>query len=545
MTLKEYAKSLAEEHNDRANESSRVRSREEGLRRGKEDIAYYDFCLLYRCEQFIDAAIYFCKVRDLAIEFELPQYAALDWLLECEEARRPYFEMCGPRIPKETAAKLANAYNLKTNQENYQQRVCTVCSFGIKGTPKTNYGMFHLDGRVGLNGTFDRMDNRLCPATLHCSLLIFLIDLLNLEPDLEFAMMITKWDEVPERYRDTVDAELPSTWEFSPRPEDVSYGVAYDPKTRCIRILGPESAWKAVKEYQAQYTEEERQVFDPIQSKEYYEKDPQGRRQLSEFLNRPIQECAACEVSLQEYIQNLALPPEDTRTLDIIVGLEEWKNLYSDLQLKILTEDPRMLTRRWLLQFKHYDHRPSEGEKKYFEICGPRIAKQDALHMAADYNEPSVRSMPGEMCSYDRMGGSGVFHLDGSVGGSGILLKAHGMEEILDSVLDTISTYPNFEFMLLIFHAVQVAERENGIAVYEQRAVEVGMRYDPAQKQLTILGPRSACCMLKKYQAEYTEEEHRLFEKEACRQYYSHQPKGKAELAEFVEYQQNVFQKQM
>lgn len=545
MNLQEYCKEIAKEHNERAKTASHVRDLEILLKRGKEEIACYDSYLLHSCERFIDKSIWIHAGLNLAIEFELTHSATLDWLLECEKVKRPYFEICGPRIKKETAEKLVKIYNLQTASKEDPARVCTLCSFGNQGAQTTNYSLFHLDGRVGLNGTFDRLDDQCTPATLHCSLLLFLLELIALEPKLEFAMMITKWDEVPDRFQNMEDAQLPCTWEFAPRPEDVSYGVAYDPKTRCIRILKPESAWNAVKKYQAQYTEEERRVFDPVQSREYYEKDPEGCRQLIAFLNRPLQKCISGEILFQSYIENMEAEYHNPNVPIMPFSLKAWKALYPDLELKILCEHPLMLTRSWLLCFDHNDRRPVVGEHLYFEICGPRITKQEAMRMAADYNEPSARNMIGEMCCYDRTGGSGIFHLDGSVGGSGIPLRTNDMDKIMESVLDTVSTYPDFEFMLLIFRAGPKITWENGMAVYEQRAVECGIQYDPIKKLLTVLNPRSAYCRMRKYQEQYTIEERRLFEKEACRQYYTRNPKGKEERVKFAEYQQNVFHKKM
>lgn len=542
MNLKEYCKEIAKEHNERSRTALREFTIACNQKTEMEDAAGYECDLWNRCDLFLDVGICY---EELSIEFESPHRAALDWLLECEPVSRPYFEICGPKMKKEAAQKLAKEYNLQNVQEGYPERVCTLSSFGNQGAQTTNYGLFHLDGRIGLNGTFDRIDNNGYPASQHCNLLLSLIYLVDREPELEFAMMVTKWDEVPDRFWNAEDEQLPCTWEFAPQPEDVSYGVAYDPKTRCIRVLEPESAWNAVKKYQEQYTEEERRVFDPVQSREYYEKNPEGRRQLTAFLNRPVQKCVSGEISLQGYIENMIAEHWKTHMPVMPFCLTAWKELYRDLELKILCDDSLMVTKGWLTSFHNNDRRPVPGERRYLELCGPKITKQQAMKMAADYNEPSVRYMIGEMCCYDEADGSGAFHLDGCVGASGIPLRKNDMDKIMESALDTISAYPDFEFMLLVFLGGPKLQYENGIAVYDRQDVQCGIQYDPVRKLLTILKARSAYSRMKQYQAQYSLEERRLFEKEVCRRYYAENSKGKAELAEFAEYQQNVFHKKM
>ena len=509
----------------------------------KGHTAYDDFRMLCRSDLLLDLCIFRYSLMNLEIEFELAEYSTLDWLMECEKARRPYFEMCGPRISKYKADNLAKEYQ---GPDSNKDVVGMISTYGCEGLTKRNYSLFHLDGRVGLNGVLGLWDKKGLAANAHFNMLIFLLELIYTEHELEFGIMVTKWDEVPERFSSLSDQEMPITWEFAPQPKDVSYGVAYNPKENKIKILGPESAWKTVKSYQQLYTEEERKVFDPAESERYYETNPQGRQELAQFIKGELPNTIVPEIPLQTYIKNIL---DKGKVNDLIIyynwPFDEWKDLYQDLDLKILFDVPQMSTKQWANMSNENERRIYPAEQKFFEICGPKISQQKAMEMAADYNEPTIRSTCGEMSHYDWKSGRGVFRLDGCVGLSGAPLQAQRHNEVMDALLDMIKNYPDFEFAILVTTLKQDFKRENGIAIYGKDDVEYGAWYDPSHKLLRILAPRAAYQIMKKFQSQYTQKERCLFEREASEYYYTQNEKGKKELEKFLKYQQDVCKKQI
>lgn len=540
LKLQDYAKLLTAEHTKRSDESFAEKQLQKELKQGKEQKAVEAYKRCCRCEQLLDRCIWKYDVLDLTIRFEDLLYAQLDWLLEIETPKRPYFEMCGPKISKRRALKLARVYNSPGDDK---ELIGIVSGYGSEGTEKRNYGLFHLDGRIGLNSTFWTQDERENPASLHCDMLLFLLELIYADPQLEFAVMVTKWDEVPAQYSTCTAEELPSTWQFAPQPQDASYGISYNPSKKELKILGPNTAWKCVKNYQQQYSEEQRQVFDPVESKRYYETDPNGKRELSQFLKMAIPDKIMSEIPMRTYLKNVCGQAANPNFCQPIWFYEDWMRQYQELELKLLFDEPQMMTSKWAEQLNEQGLYPNAPISLYFEMCGPKISKEQAMKMAADYNEPTLRSTLGKMSQYDRESGSGVFRLDGCVGQSGEKLKAKANHEVLDSLFDMIKTYPDFAFAMMIAKQEKTLKREDGLAVYAQKDVEYGACYDPSRKVLRILGPREAYLMMKKYQDQYTAEERRLFDQKASERYYAKSPKGKKDLAELIEYQHKVCKK--
>ncbi len=147
------------------------------------------------------------------------------------------------------------------------------------------YGLFQLDGLIGLNGVCDECINRK-------EILSGVLTLIKNHPDFEFAAAFSSWDEGPLGKRDLWELDLYdlcgeeafcNTLEYGLQPCNVEFGFSYDPARRLLKLLGPRSAWEAVKGYQALYTEEERRRFDPEESSRYYSNDPKGKQVLEEF----------------------------------------------------------------------------------------------------------------------------------------------------------------------------------------------------------------------------------------------------------------------
>lgn len=540
LKIQNYAKALAAEHTKRADKLFAEQQLQQEMEQGEAHRTFEEYKRYCRCEMFLDYCIWQYDVLDLTIHFEDPLYASLDWLLETETAKRPYFEMCGPKIPKRRALKLARIYN---NPSDDKECITTVSGYGIEGTGKRNYGLFHLDGRIGLNSTLWLQDQKENPASMHCDMLLFLLALIYADPQLEFAIMVTKWDEVPAQYRTCTSEELPSTWQFDPRPENVSYGVAYDPSKKELNILKPKTAWECVKNYQQQYSKEQRQVFDPIESRRYYETDRKGRRELSQFLERAVPDKVMSEIPMKTYLEKLCSRAKNPNYRSPLWFYEDWMKLYRRMKLNLLFDDPQMMTSQWIEQENEGGLCPKAPNSLYFEMCGPKISKKQAIKMAADYNEPTLRSTLGKMSQYSCETGSGVFRLDGCVGQSGEELKARANYEVLDAIFDMIKAYPKFEFAVLIIKSEKTLERTDGLAVYSQDDVEYGACYDPAQNVLRFLGPREAYLTMKKYQVQYTVEERRLFDPKASENYYRQDSQGRKNLAELMEYQQKICKK--
>lgn len=541
LKVQEYAELFIKESARQARKCGSKMKLEQALKSERVAEVYAEYRRYEQCEKFLNCCKWKYNLLDLTISFEYPQYESLSWLLQCEKTERAYFEMCGPRISQERARKLAKAYN---TPDECKEMIGTISCYGLEGVLKRNYALFHLDGRVGLNGVLGIWAEEKSFAALHCNMLLFLIELIHTDPQLEFAIMVTKWNEMPERYQELPAEEIPSTCQFLPQPKDVSYGAVYDPKRKRLKILGPSSAWKTVKNYQNQYSEEQCQIFDPTESRKYYETDPKGRHQLEQFLKKPMPNTIVSAMPLHVYLKNVFRQAKHSSGNQLMWFYEDWLEQYGQLDLKLLFDEPQMMSQKWLEQLNDFGRWPNRETPLCFEICGPRISPQQAVQMAAEYNEPTIHSAFGEMSHYDRKNGSGVFRLDGCVGQIAVPLKAKENYEVMDALFDLIKSYPDFEFAMLILKSTNKRITKEKTACCKPNSVEYGAWYDPSRKLLSILGPRAACQMVKKYREQYTKKELCLFKKEASEQYYSQDPPGKKELAKFIAYLQEVYKKQ-
>lgn len=210
-----------------------------------------------------------CEGLELQIFIEKWEYTTLDWLRETMFVRRPYFEMCGPKISKQKAIEMALDYQWRESEHNdFGLMACYNDSSHIPN----NYGLFKLNGNIGLNGICWKWNKNI-------EVLCANLDMIKSYPEFEFAVAISHWDEVLLNRREDAD-----TWDGDLQPEDVAVGFAYDPAKKLLKILGPKSAWETVKQYQAKYTVQERRLFDPDESAQYYAEDPQGRAELAEYI---------------------------------------------------------------------------------------------------------------------------------------------------------------------------------------------------------------------------------------------------------------------
>ncbi len=218
-----------------------------------------------------------CDGLELTVFTEDPEYMKFSWLSSTGCARRPYFEMCGPKIPRQKAMQMAH---------DYQWSKCQTLDFGLMACYNDNhhfpdnYGLFKLNGNIGLNGICWKWNRYL---EVVCAILYMIRNY----PDFEFAVAISDWDEVPPETYWYPDFDKPirlATWEYHLQPKDVDFGFAYSPSQNILKILGPQSAWEAVKQYQKEYTQEEQKLFDPDESSYYYEENPEGKAELEEFI---------------------------------------------------------------------------------------------------------------------------------------------------------------------------------------------------------------------------------------------------------------------
>lgn len=208
---------------------------------------------------------------DLEIVAEREEYKTWDWLHDGPEARRPYFEMCGPKIEKEEAMKMAADYQWATTDHNTMGLMAcynTPCHF------PNNYGVFRLNGDIGLNGISWKWN-------LNFEVLGALLEMICDYPEFEFAVLFTNWDETPgANWKIGIYGSREIVRE---QEKDVYVGFWYEPHKKLLRILGPRSALKAVRNYQKQYTPQRRALFEPEQSEMYYAADRKAQKDLTEF----------------------------------------------------------------------------------------------------------------------------------------------------------------------------------------------------------------------------------------------------------------------
>lgn len=457
---------------------------------------------------------------DLTVFMEKPQRFSKEmWLFN--SPGKNLFEMCGPRISKELAMQMAAEYNWPNTEKSFGP----ICCYNTGLHTPDNYGVFHLDGKVGLYGSTWKK------SASH-EKLDAILNLIKNYPSFEFAVFFVR------SYRNKPKKE------FEIRIQDTEYGFRYDPHKKQLDILEGRSAWKAVRRYQALYTKEERKLFFPEESQAYYEKDAQGKALLLEFAefekNHPkSQEGVRVEMSLQQYKESIMTGHEEERSGFFWQDLCE---VSEGLELTIFAEDPAYVQFCWL-QKSSFVRRP------YFEMCGPKISKEKAMEMALAYQWGASEHFNfGLMSCYNEEhhipDNYGLFKLNGNIGLNGICWKWNHNIEVLCAVLDMAKNYPDFEFAVAISKWNEAPPEAWDVCEYwstwdynlQPEDVEVGFAYDPAQKLVKILGPQSAWKTVKRYQAEYTEQERRLFDPDESSRYYSEDPQGKAELAEYVEY---------
>lgn len=468
---------------------------------------------------------------EVTVFMEKPQ--ELNWPMWINgSSHKISFELCGPRIPKEMAMQMAAEYNWP----NIGNSFGPICCYNTKHHTPNNYGAFHLDGKVGLYGS----------TWCKCSgyeALDAILNMISNYPLIEFAVFFADTYRVK-----TVQEEKEPQQEFQIRIWDSAYGFRYDPRTKKLAILEGRSAWKAVRAYQALYTKEERQLFFPWASQEYYAKDPAGKSALLEFaaLEKNCvskQNRAVAEMPLQKYRQIVMSGSEDERPY----FWEDFCDMCDGLELTVFAEDPEYMQFSWLRSSSCF-------RRPYFEMCGPKICSQKAMQMALDYqwNDSEALTFGLMACyndPYHLPNNYGLFKLNGNIGLNGICWKWNDYIEVLCAILYMIKNYPDFEFAVAIsewdeispmkFYDFDFPRRKKWYTwEYDLRPadVDLGFAYKPSQKLLKILGPQSAWEAVKGYQAEYTPEERRLFDPDESSRYYAENPKGKAELAEFTEY---------
>ncbi len=239
-------------------------------------------------------------------------------------------------------------------------------------------------------------------------------------------------------------------------------------------------------------------------------------------------------MKLQKYLKSLQTENSES------FGKRQLYDRYKELNIEIFLQNPD----DWQADFSE----TVNTGKMYYEICGPRISKEQAMRMAAQYNWPRMAATFGPICCYHselhKPDNYGVFKLDGAVGLYGSTWTHIGRVEVLDGVLDLVLENPDFEFAVFFAgkYLEKTAKEEQALETeFETRIGDVryGFRYDPAAKRLDVLGRRAAWRAVKSYQALYTKEERKLFFPWESGRYYAQDPKGKEQLAEFMEYQKS------
>lgn len=229
---------------------------------------------------YLEGEIYeLCQDLDLTVFPEEPIYLCYEWLNRTSTVRRPYFEMCGPRISKEKAMEMALDYQ---SGNHYK-----IGSMSYYNNALYNFSLFKLNGAIGLNGICWKWNSNV-------EVLCAILDMIKSYPEFAFAVAISGWDEMPpEKFYSlsSPDHEPFNTLDYHLEPDDVEIGFSYDPVNRRLKILNSRSAWEEVKRYQAQYTEEERRLFDPDVSTQYYTENPRGQKELAEYIEYEKKNC--------------------------------------------------------------------------------------------------------------------------------------------------------------------------------------------------------------------------------------------------------------
>lgn len=204
------------------------------------------------------------------IEVEQPLFKTWRWFCEQNPAQRAYFEMCGPKISKANAMKMAAEYQYDVT---WRDTIGVLSCYDKPEHIPNDCGLFGLDGSIGLNSCCDR-------KLMNWELVYAMLDMIGTHSRFEFALFITNWEGSPssqERwYAHRAEPKRPTE-------KDIYVGFCYNPYKAQLKILGAESALRMVQDYQRRYTPEERLRFDPEESSFYYCCDPKGRKALKEF----------------------------------------------------------------------------------------------------------------------------------------------------------------------------------------------------------------------------------------------------------------------
>lgn len=223
-----------------------------------------------KCEDIISAWDRIFAALNVDIEAEQPLFRTWRWFRDQNPAQQAYFEMCGPKIYKENAMKMAAEYQYDVTCHS------TIGALSCYDKPEhipNDCGLFGLDGCIGLNSCCDR-------KLMNWELIYAMLDMIGTHPKFEFALFITNWKRSP---------SSEETWYAHrakpkrPTEKDVYVGFCYDPHKAKLKILGAESALRMVRRYQERYTPEERSRFDPEESSFYYCCEPKGRKAMKEF----------------------------------------------------------------------------------------------------------------------------------------------------------------------------------------------------------------------------------------------------------------------